>query len=127
MDPDDFGRPRVLLGNLEPFVRLGMMDVLSEDGLELLGEEQRPAALVLMAGRLRPDVVVLDLLERSSRELSERVRMASPDTKVILWARDEDAMEVLDPGATTPRRIFDAVPEELRSELSNVRVNRVEE
>ena len=127
MDPDDFGRPRVLLGNLEPLVRLGMMDVLSEDGLELLGEEQRPAALVLMAGRLRPDVVVLDLLERSSRELSERVRMASPDTKVILWARDEDAMEVLDPGATAPRRIFDAVPEELRSELSNVRVNRVEE
>ena len=127
MDPDDFGRPRVLLGNLEPLVRLGMMDVLSEDGWELLGEEQRPAALVLMAGRLRPDVVVLDLLERSSRELCERVRMASPDTKVILWARDEDAMEVLDPGATTPRRIFDAVPEELRSELSNVRVNRVEE
>jgi DNA-binding NarL/FixJ family response regulator len=127
MDPDEFGRPRVLLGNLEPLVRLGMIDVLAEDGLELLGEEQRPAALVLMAGRLRPDVVVLDLLERSSRELCERVRMASPDTKVILWARDEDAMEVLDPGATTPRRIFDAVPEELRSELSNVRVNRVEE
>ena len=127
MDPDDFGRPRVLLGNLEPLVRLGMMDVLSEDGLELLGEEQRPAALVLMAGRLRPDVVVLDLLERSSRELCERVRMASPDTKVILWARDEDAMEVLDPGSTTPRRIFAAVPEELRSELRNVQVNRVEE
>jgi DNA-binding NarL/FixJ family response regulator len=80
-----------------------------------------------MAGRLRPDVVVLDLLERSSRELTERVRMASPDTKVILWARDEDAMEVLDPGATTPRRIFAEVPEELRSELSKVRVNRVEE
>ena len=127
MDPDDSGRPRVLLGNLEPLVRLGMMDVLSEDGLELIGEEQRPAALVLMAGRLRPDVVVLDLLQRSSRELTERVRTASPDTKVILWARDEDAMEVLDPGATAPRRFFTAVPEELRSELSNVRLNRVEE
>ena len=33
----------------------------------------------------------------------------------------------LHPGATTPRRFFTAVPEELRSELSNVRVNRVEE
>jgi hypothetical protein len=55
------------------------------------------------------------------------VRTASPETKVILWARDEDAMEVLDPGATTPRRFFTAVPEELRSELSNVRMNRVEE
>ena len=36
-------------------------------------------------------------------------------------------MEVLDPGQTTPRRIFAAVPEELRSELRNVQVNRVEE
>ncbi len=67
------------------------------------------------------------LLDRSSRELGERVRTASPETKVILWARDEDAMEVLDPGSTTPRRFFTAVPEELRSELSTVRLNRVEE
>ena len=117
----------MLLGNLEPMVRLGMIDVLAEDGVEVIGEEERPQALVLMAGRLRPDAVVLDLLQRSSRELSERVRTASPETKVILWARDEDAMEVLDPGSTTPRRFFAAVPEELRSELRNVQVNRVEE
>jgi DNA-binding NarL/FixJ family response regulator len=125
--PTDDGRTRVLLGNLEPMVRLGMIDVLSEDGVEVVGEEERPQALVLMAGRLRPDAVVLDLHHGSSRELGDRVRTASPDTKVILWARDEDAMEVLDPGATTPRRFFAAVPEELRSELSNVRMNRVEE
>jgi hypothetical protein len=55
------------------------------------------------------------------------VRTASPETKVVLWSRDEDVMEVLDPGSTTPRRYFAAVPEELRSELSNVRLNRVEE
>ena len=121
------GPPRVLLGNLEPMVRLGMMHVLREDGIEVVGEEGRPQALVLMAGRLRPDAVVLDLLARSSRELCDRVREAAPETKVILWARDEDAMEILDPGATTPRRYFTAVPEELRMELSNVRVNRVEE
>ena len=127
MTPDDLERPRVLLGNLEPMVRLGMIDVLQEDGVEVIGEEQRPQALILMAGRMRPDAVVLDLLDRSSRELGERVRTASPETKVILWARDEDAMEVLDPGSTTPRRYFTAVPEELRSELSTVRLNRVEE
>ena len=128
MSPDDFGRPRVLLGTLEPMVRLGMIDVLAEDGVEVIGEEERPQALVLMAGRLRPDAVVLDLLQRSSHELCERVRMASPETKVILWARDEDAMEVLDPGSTTPRRYFAAVPEGLRSELQRtVQVNRVEE
>jgi DNA-binding NarL/FixJ family response regulator len=119
--------PRVLLGKLEPIVRLGMIDVLEEDGIEVIGEEERPQALILMAGRMRPDAVVLDLLDRSSRDLCERVRTASPETKVILWARDEDAMEVLDPGSTTPRRFFTAVPEELRNELSTVRLNRVEE
>jgi DNA-binding NarL/FixJ family response regulator len=124
MPIDDFGRRRVLLGNLEPMVRLGMIDVLAEDGIEVIGEEERPQALVLMAGRLRPDAVVLDLLQASSRELCERVRTASPDTKVILWARDEDAMEVLDPGATAPRRFFASVPEELRAELSADRVEK---
>jgi DNA-binding NarL/FixJ family response regulator len=124
--PDALERPRVLLGNLEPMVRLGMIDVLQEEGIEVIGAEERPQALILMASRLRPDAVVLDLLDRSSRELGERVRTASPETKVILWARDEDAMEVLDPGSTTPRRFFTAVPEELRSELSTVRLNRVE-
>jgi DNA-binding NarL/FixJ family response regulator len=119
--------PRVLLGKLEPIVRLGMIDVLEEDGVEVIGEEERPQALILMAGRLRPDAVVLDLLDRSSRDLCERVRTASPETKVILWARDEDELEVLDPGSTTPRRFFTAVPEELRNELSTVRLNRVEE
>ena len=65
------------------------------------------------------------LAEEDARQAD--LRTASPETKVILWARDEDAMEVLDPGATTPRRFFTAVPEELRSELSHVRLNRVEE
>jgi DNA-binding NarL/FixJ family response regulator len=127
MPSDDSDRTRVLLGNLEPMVRLGMIDVLSEEGFAVIGEEQRPPALVLLAGRLQPDAVVLDLLHGSSRELGNRVRIASPGTKVILWARDEDAMEVLDPGATTPRRFFTAVTEELLTELSNVQMNRVEE
>jgi DNA-binding NarL/FixJ family response regulator len=127
MPIDDQGRPRVLLGSLEPMVRLGMLDVLAEYGAEVIGEEERPQALVLLAGRLRPDAVVLDLLQRSSRELTDSVRRASPATKVILWARDEDAMEVLGPGAATARRFFADVPEELRRELGDVRPSRVQE
>ncbi len=30
MPPDGLGRSRVLLGNLEPMVRLGMIDVLAD-------------------------------------------------------------------------------------------------
>jgi DNA-binding NarL/FixJ family response regulator len=114
-------RPRVLLGNLEPMVRLGMNEVLEEEGIDVIGEEGQPQALVLMAGRLRPDAVVLDLGQGTSRALGERVRTASPRTKVILWARDEDVMEVLDPGSAPPRRFYSAVPEELRSELTTLK------
>jgi hypothetical protein len=35
-------------------------------------------------------------------------------------------MEVVDPGASEPRRVFTPVPEELRSELMRSQVNRVE-
>jgi DNA-binding NarL/FixJ family response regulator len=118
--------PRVLLGPLEPMIALGMSMVLQEDGIEVVGEEARPPALVLMAGRLRPDAVVLDLGQATSRELGERVRLASPETTVIFWARDEDVMEVVGPGSSAPRRIDSAVPEELRSELVRSQVNRVE-
>jgi DNA-binding NarL/FixJ family response regulator len=120
------GPPRVLLGNLEPVVKLGMTMVLEEDGIDVIGEESRPAALVLLAGHLRPDAVVLGLEHAASRELSDRVREASPETTVVLWARDEDVMEVVDPGASEPRRVFTPVPEELRSELMRSQVNRVE-
>jgi DNA-binding NarL/FixJ family response regulator len=120
------GPPRVLLGNLEPVVRLGMTAVLEEDGIDVVGEEPRAAALVLMAGHLCPDAVLLDLGQATSRELTDRVRAASPETTVVLWARDEDVMEVVAPGASQPRRVFTPVPEELRSELMRSQANRVE-
>jgi DNA-binding NarL/FixJ family response regulator len=107
----------VLLGNLEPMVCMGMTAVLGEDGIDVIGQESRPAALLLMAGRLQPDAVVLDFGHVDSRELGDRVRRAAPDTTVILWARDEDAMEVFDPGSPTPRRFHSGLPEELRGEL----------
>jgi DNA-binding NarL/FixJ family response regulator len=118
--PDPSGvssRPRVLLGNLEPMVSLGMTTVLREDGIEVIGQEERPAALLLMAGRMQPNAVVLDLGRAESRALGERVRQASPQTTVVLWARDEDAMEIYDPGSSTPRRFTTELPDELRSEL----------
>lgn len=120
------GPPRVLLGNLEPVVKLGMTAVLEEDGIDVVGEESRPAALVLMAGHLRPDAVVLGLEQAASRELSERVRAAAPETTVVIWARDENVMEIVDPGASEPRRVFEPKPEELCSELMRSQVNRVE-
>jgi DNA-binding NarL/FixJ family response regulator len=113
--------PRVLLGNLEPIVRLGMATVLAEDDVDVIAEKARPLALVQLAGRLRPDAVILDLGNAESRELGESVRTASPETTVLYWARDEELMEVVAPGASAPRRVLAPVPEELSSALKRCR------
>jgi len=39
-------RPRVLLGNLGPIMRMGMRRVLTEHGCEVVGQEDRPSAIV---------------------------------------------------------------------------------
>ncbi len=114
-------RPRVLLGNLEPLVRMGMERALEDYGCELVGDPGGSADIVGQAGHLRPDAVVLDLDHGRTQELVLLVRSASPQSKLILWARDEDVMEVVDPGASSPRLIVDSVSDELHRELSSSR------
>ena len=116
-------RPSVLLGNLGPIMRLGMNRVLSEQGCQVVGQEDRPSAIIGAAHRLRPDIVVLDLDNGSSRELAQLVRGASPETTVVLWAREEDLMEVLEPVWNTSRLVAVPIVERLRSELSGQHVH----
>lgn len=111
--------PRVLLGKLEPIVLIGMTRVLGEAGADVIGHEQHPSQILTQAGRLRPDVVVLGLDGSGSRRLGRRVQEASQDSKVILWARDESVMEVLDPDAAEFRIVEEALPEELRNEMGD--------
>jgi DNA-binding NarL/FixJ family response regulator len=115
--------PSVLLGNLGPIMRLGMTRVLSEEGCQVVGQEDRPSAIIGAAHRLRPDIVVLDLDNGSSHELAQLVRGASPETTVVLWAREEDLMEVLEPVWNTSRLVAVPIVERLRSELSGQHVH----
>jgi chemotaxis response regulator CheB len=115
--------PRVLLGNLGPIMRVGMNRVLIEEGCEVVGYEDRPSAIIGAAHRLRPDIVVLDLDNGSSHELAQLVRGASPETTVVLWAREEDLMEVLEPVWNTSRLVAVPIVERLRSELSGQHVH----
>src|SRR5262245_31270825 len=120
--PSQLG-PSVLLGNLSPIMRLGMNRVLSEEGCHVVGQEARPTAIVGAAHRLRADIVVLDLDNGSSHELAQLVRGASPETTVVLWAREEDLMEVLEPVWNTSRLVAVPIVERLRSELSGQHVH----
>ena len=118
---DNHEAPRVLLGNLGPIMLIGMARLLGEDGAEVIGQEKHPAGILSAAGRMRPDVVVLDLNTEGSRELGSRVQRVSPETRVILCDSDEDGMEVLDPGTDNLRRV-DAGG--LRLELATSRTPR---
>ena len=85
---DHARRPRILLGNLGPIMRMGMRRVLTEQGCEVVGQEDRPSAIVGEVHRLRPDIVVLDLDGGSAHQLGRLVAGASPETTVVLWARE---------------------------------------
>jgi len=118
--------PQVLLGRLEPIMVLGLRRQLSEDGIEVVGQEDEAGRLLNAAQRLQPDSVVLDLNHGDARRLADEVRMASPSTKVVLWARDESVMEVFDPDASTTRLVAVTTPQGLCSELLGRR-HRVKE
>jgi AmiR/NasT family two-component response regulator len=110
--------PRVLIGNVRPIMRLGLVAVLTEAGMDVIAQEQRAHRIVSEAERLRPHAVVLDRDDELSPSLCERVLQASPQTKVVFWARDETFIEVLDP-ETRVTRVFDPSKlEDLRSVLA---------
>jgi DNA-binding NarL/FixJ family response regulator len=110
----------VLLGNLEPMMRVGMKKWLADGGIDVVAEEDQPAAIVAESRRLVPDAVVLALDGGAGRTLGEQVRAAAPTVTVILWERDETEMEVFEPGSAAPRRVATAVPDALLRELSSV-------
>lgn len=109
--------PRVLLGNLEPMVRLGMSRLLADHGVDV-AEEARANELASAAAQLTPDVIVLPLDDGATTVVGP-ARQAAPAAKLILWARDESEMQVYDAGRRTPRRVTAGTARALLSELEN--------
>ena len=115
---NDADTPRILLGNLEPMMLIGLRRVLAEEGMLVVGEEQAADQILDEAERLQPDIIVLDLDSTHGAQLTEDVRSVAPTAKLIFWARDETLMEVLDPSARNARVVAPTAPEELRGELT---------
>ena len=107
----------MLIAGLEPVVALGLRRALLETGIDARIEWGSPSEVAAVAGRLQPFAVVLGLEPQSARPLRMQIRHAAPDAKVLLLARDEDDLEILDPGAEEPRRIREAISHRLASEL----------
>jgi DNA-binding NarL/FixJ family response regulator len=112
---------RVLLGDLAPIMAIGLRTVLEEEGIEVIGQESERSRIVRRAQRLQPDVVVLDLDHDGATALASEIRQVAPRTKVILWARDETVMGVLESMSDTPRLVDITTHVGLPSELSTGR------
>jgi DNA-binding NarL/FixJ family response regulator len=112
---------RVLLGDLAPIMAIGLRSVLEEEGIEVIGQESERSRIVRRSQRLQPDVVVLDLDHDGATALATEIRHVAPRTKVILWARDETVMGVLESMSDTPRLVDITTHVGLPSELSTGR------
>jgi NarL family two-component system response regulator LiaR len=95
----------VLIADDHPFVRHGLRTYLQTlDDLEVAGEAADGVEAVELAGRLLPDVVLMDLVmpELDGVEATRRIREASPSTKVIVltsFADDEKVFPAIKAGA----------------------------
>ncbi len=111
----------MLLGKLEPILLVGLEKVLADDGVDVVGHALTPAAIVGEARRLQPDVVVLNLDGVAGETLGQEIQDVAPRAKVILWARDETVMEVLDPSSRDARLVAIDAGDDLRIELTKPR------
>ena len=107
----------VLLANLEPVALVGMTDVLTGSGVDVVVGNGAAPEIVDRVRRIRPDALLLDRNSHFALQIGRQAREAVPGTKVILWPRDEGEMEVLDGASPEPRRVAMSPSRALLNEL----------
>jgi hypothetical protein len=113
----DLPPPCVLLANLEPVALVGMTDVLTGGGIDVVVGNGQAPDIVDRVRRVRPDALLLDRGSVFALQIGRQAQQAVPGTKVILWPRDEGEMEVLDSADSAPRRVAVSPSRALLNEL----------
>jgi len=96
---------RVFLADDHPVVRQGLRTFLeSRDGIEVVGDAGDGEAAVAAVERLRPDVVLMDLVMPglSGVDAIARIRQHSPETRVVVltsFASDDQVIPAVQAGA----------------------------
>lgn len=85
---------RVLLGHFGNIVRLGLDELLRDEGCEVVAEDDMGDALVDRLVNALPDVVVLDLDDRNGQETARAISAAFPAVKVVAFSADGSTMQI---------------------------------
>ena len=84
---------RIVLLDDHPLVRTGLRAVLeAEPDLEVVGEADTGARAISLASKLRPDVLLTDLLlpDLDGAAVTQRIRAQLPDTQVVILTSVSD-------------------------------------
>lgn len=85
---------RVLLGHFGNIVRLGLDELLREQGCEVVADDGQGEALVDRLVNALPDVVVLDLDDQDGGDTARAISAAFPAVKVVAFSADGLTMQI---------------------------------
>ena len=88
---------RILIVDDHPLTRDALAGLLRQNGFDVVGEAAGGAEAIETAGRLTPDLVLLDLSMPDMDGLTAlpKIREASPDTEVVVLTASEDEDNLL--------------------------------
>ena len=97
---------RILLADDHGLLRLGLKTLISfQSGLEVVGDAQNGQVAIELALRLKPDIVVMDLMMPvlDGVEATREIRRKLPETKVLIltsYGTASDVSRAIQAGAT---------------------------
>jgi len=78
---------RILLADDHDVVRRGLKALLQDTGWQICGEARSGREAVELAGELKPDIAIVDLMvsEPNGLDTTRQIRKASPRTQVLIF------------------------------------------
>jgi DNA-binding NarL/FixJ family response regulator len=103
VDPSDDAL-RVVLADDHHFFREGLRRMLENAGVSVVGEASDGAEAVALAGKLKPDVIVIDpnMSDALGADVLHRIAAVSPEARAVVLtssAKEADVLEALNADA----------------------------
>jgi DNA-binding NarL/FixJ family response regulator len=94
----DHDNPRVLLVDDHDLFRTGLVNLLSEQGVDVVGEAPNGETALRLVRELAPDVVVMDINMPgiSGVDATREITVVAPRTRVVVLTISADGADVLD-------------------------------